>query len=68
MRNGKISAMAEKVGLSQRSYLIDQFNRHGSLTAVAEALKVDPSTVSLTVLRSGLKLKTILVPRDVVME
>lgn len=60
----KIRALADKQGKPVEVVLRDAFKQHGTQSAVAAALGVSQSTISLWLLRLGLTQKTILIKAD----
>jgi len=64
MAKPKIVNIAEQRGQSVEQLLQEMFKEFGSQTAVAHALGVDQSTISLWLMRAGLRTKTVLVPRQ----
>jgi len=63
MRKSIISQLAEEKNKTVVKLLVDAFDKHGNMEAVAREFGVDKSTVSISLLRAGLKCKTIVVPR-----
>lgn len=62
---GKLTRQAQASGKSLRDYLISLFDAHGSQSAVADATGCNQSSISNAIARSGLRIKTVLVERDV---
>jgi predicted transcriptional regulator len=63
MRKSIISRLAEEKNTSVVKLLVDAFDKHGNMEDVARELGVDKSTVSVSIMRAGLKCKTIVVPK-----
>lgn len=63
-RPGKIRQIEDREGRPFRDILIDAYLKHGDQIKVARALGVSQTTVSLWVMRLGLREKTVLVPRE----
>ncbi len=63
MKKNKLITAAQERGMKPDKMLIELFDQYGNMTAVARDLQMDKSTLSLSVMRCGLELKTVLVPR-----
>lgn len=63
MRKPVLESLAVKQNKTVGQMLTEMFDKHGSLSEVARELKVTPSTVSISLMRAGLKCKTVIVPR-----
>jgi hypothetical protein len=59
MRKGVIRELAQKANKPVDQFLIEAFQKYGSNGAVANALGVDKSTISLWLLRANLESHTI---------
>ena len=63
MARAIVAKIASERGQTTNKMLIELFDKHGSMSGVARELNVNQSTVSVAVMRAGLKCKTVLVPR-----
>lgn len=64
MDRRKHANIEERYGKPLRQLLPELMEAHGSVSAIAKALKVSQPTVSLWIKLHGLKLKTIIVSDD----
>lgn len=64
MSKSTIDRIAREQKKPTDQFITELFNRHGSVTAVAVALGISKSTVSISVMRAGLECKTIVVPKQ----
>jgi transposase-like protein len=60
----KLEALARQAGKSPLQFLAGQFYEHGSITAVARALEVSPSTVRYWMMTLDVAEKSVLVLRS----
>jgi transcriptional regulator with PAS, ATPase and Fis domain len=63
-RPGKMKEIEEREKKPIKQILIDAYLRHGEQKVVADALGVSQTTISLWLMRLGLKQRVILVPVD----
>jgi transcriptional regulator of aromatic amino acid metabolism len=61
---GKLAEIAEKRGQTELQMLHELFAEHTTVAAVARAIGVQHSAIDLALLRHGLRIMTILVPKQ----
>ena len=63
MKRSIITLIADSKHTTTEQLLVDLFNKYGNMPAVARELGVTQSTVSVSLMRAGLKCKTVVVPK-----
>lgn len=63
MTRAIVAKIASERGQTPAKMLIELFDKHGSMSGVARELNVNQSTISIALMRAGLKVKSVAVPR-----